>query len=409
MNLQEIRSWFPILEREVNGHPLVYLDNAATTQRPRQVIEAVQRFYETYNANVHRSPHTLSFEATEAYERAHRAVARFIGASSWREVVFVRNATEGLNLFAYAWGLSHLQEGDEIVTTVSEHHSNLVPWQFLARRTGATLRVVDVDDEGRWNPDDIRRELSERTRLVALGHASNITGVVHPVQEVARAAHEAGALVVVDAAQSLPHLPVNVQALGADVLVASGHKMLGPMGIGLFWARREVLEEMDPFLYGGNMIQTVTLQEATWNELPWKFEAGTPNVAGAVGLEAALQVLEKVGMEAIYQHEVVLTTYALERLAAIPDVEVYGPRDVHDRIGVISFNLRGIHPHDVAYVLDQQGVAVRSGHHCAQPLLERLGAGNTVRASFYLYNTKEDVDRWIEALQRVRTILGVSS
>lgn len=408
MNLAEIRSWFPILEREVNGHPLVYLDNAATTQRPRQVVEAVARFYTAHNANVHRSPHTLSFEATEAYERAHRTVARFIGAASWREVVFVRNATEGLNLFAYAWGLSRLKPGDEILTTVSEHHSNLIPWQFLARRTGATLRVVDVDDEGRWSAEAVREVLSERTRIVALGHASNITGVVHPVEAVVEAAHAVGAHVVIDAAQSLPHLPVNVQELGVDVLVASGHKMLGPMGIGIFWARRDLLEEMDPFLYGGDMIQTVTLEAATWNELPWKFEAGTPNVAGAVGLDAAVRVLEQVGMEAIYRHEVELTAYALQRLQELPEVELYGPRTTEHRIGVISFNLRGIHPHDVAYVLDQMGVAVRSGHHCAQPLLERLGAGNTVRASFYLYNTRDDVDRWIEALQRVRTILGVS-
>ncbi len=407
MKVEELRRDFPILQRKVHGKPLVYLDNAATTQRPRQVVEAITRFYETYNANVHRSPHTLSFEATQAYEEAHRVVARWIHAASWREIVFVRNATEGLNLVAYGWALHHLKEGDEIVTTVSEHHSNLVPWQFVARQTGATLRYVDVDDTGRWDPDDLRQVLSARTRLVALGHVSNITGVIHPIEEAARLAREVGAVVVVDGAQAVPHLPVDVQALGVDVYVASGHKMLGPTGIGFVWARESFLESMEPFLYGGDMIREVTLEGAQWNELPWKFEAGTPNVAGGIGLAAAVTYLENVGMERILRHEVELTAYALERLKEIPGIVLYGPPDTHRRVGVITFNLEGVHPHDVAYVLDQEGIAIRSGHHCAQPLLTRLKAGNTARASFYLYNTREEVDRLVEGLHKALKILAV--
>lgn len=405
MNVEALRNDFPILQREVNGKPLVYLDNAATTQRPRQVIEAVDRFYRTYNANVHRSPHTLSFEATEAYERAHRVVARFIHARSWREIVFVRNATEALNLVAYGWALHNLKEGDEILTTVSEHHSNLVPWQFVARMTGARVKYVPVDDEGRWTPDDVRKLLTSRTRIVALGHVSNITGIIHPVKEAAILAKEVGALVVVDGAQAVPHIPVDVQDLGVDVYVASGHKMLGPTGIGFLWAREDLLETMEPFLYGGDMISEVTLEGAKWNELPWKFEAGTPNIAGGIGLAAAVEYLESAGMEAILAHEVDLTRYALERLQEIPGVILYGPRTADRRVGVITFNLEGVHPHDVAYILDQEGIAIRSGHHCAQPLLTRLVAGNTARASFYLYNTREEIDRFIAALLKAAQVL----
>ena len=405
MNTEKIRQDFPILQRKVNGKPLVYLDNAATTQRPLSVIQAVEAFYRTYNANVHRSPHTLSFEATQAYEDAHRAVARLIHAPSWREVIFVRNATEALNLVAYGWGLHHLKEGDEILTTVSEHHSNIVPWQFLARITGARVRYVPVDDEGRWTPDDVRKLLSPRTRIVALGHVSNITGVIHPVKEAASIAREAGALVVVDGAQAVPHLPVNVQDLGVDFYAASGHKMLGPTGIGFLWGRKELLEAMEPFLYGGDMISEVTLEGASWNELPWKFEAGTPNIAGGIGLKAAVEYLEAVGLPAILEHEVELTRYALERLQEIPGIVLYGPRTAENRVGVITFNLEGVHPHDVAYILDQEGIAIRSGHHCAQPLLTRLAAGNTARASFYLYNTREEVDLLVTALKKAVQVL----
>lgn len=407
MKMETFRRDFPILDRKIEGKPLAYLDNAATTQRPRQVIEAIERFYREYNANVHRSPHTLSFEATQAYEDAHRAVARWIHASSWREIVFVRNATEALNLIAYGWALPNLREGDEIVTTVSEHHSNLVPWQFVAPQKGATLRYLDVDAWGRWDPDDLRKILSSRTRLVALGHVSNITGVIHPIEEAARLAKEVGALVVVDGAQAVPHLTVDVQALGVDAYVASGHKMLGPTGIGFLWARETLLETMSPFLYGGDMISEVTLEGATWNELPWKFEAGTPNIAGGIGLAEAVAYLERIGMETILEHEISLTAYALERLREIPGILLYGPLDTQNRVGVITFNLEGVHPHDVAYILDQEGIAIRSGHHCAQPLLNRLKAGNTARASFYLYNTKEEVDRLVQGLRKVQKILAL--
>ncbi len=405
MNVHKIRQDFPILQRTVNDKPLVYLDNAATTQRPLQVIQAVGNFYRTHNANVHRSPHTLSFEATQAYEDAHRAVARLINAPSWREVIFVRNATEALNLVAYGWGLHHLKEGDEILTTVSEHHSNIVPWQFLARVTGARVRYVPVDEEGRWTPDDVRKMLSPHTRIVALGHVSNITGVIHPVKEAAQLAREAGALVVVDGAQAVPHLPVDVQDLGVDFYAASGHKMLGPTGIGFLWGRAELLESMEPFLYGGDMIAEVTLEGASWNELPWKFEAGTPNIAGGIGLKAAVDYLEAVGLQAILEHELDLTRYALERLQEIPGIVLYGPRTAENRVGVITFNLEGVHPHDVAYILDQEGIAIRSGHHCAQPLLTRLAAGNTARASFYLYNTRDEVDLFITALEKAARVL----
>ncbi len=405
MNVQKIRQDFPILQRTVNDKPLVYLDNAATTQRPLQVIQAVENFYRTHNANVHRSPHTLSFEATQAYEDAHRAVARLINAPSWREVIFVRNATEALNLVAYGWGLHHLKEGDEILTTVSEHHSNIVPWQFLARVTGARVRYVPVDEEGRWTPDDVRKMLSPHTRIVALGHVSNITGVIHPVKEAAQLAREVGALVVVDGAQAVPHLPVDVQDLGVDFYAASGHKMLGPTGIGFLWGRAELLESMEPFLYGGDMIAEVTLEGASWNELPWKFEAGTPNIAGGIGLKAAVDYLEAVGLQAILEHELDLTRYALDRLQEIPGIVLYGPRTAENRVGVITFNLEGVHPHDVAYILDQEGIAIRSGHHCAQPLLTRLAAGNTARASFYLYNTRDEVDLFITALEKAARVL----
>ena len=403
----KLRADFPILRREIDGYPLIYLDNAATTQRPRQVIEAVSRFYEEQNANVHRGVHTLSYEASVAYEEAHAKVAEFIGAGGPEEIVFTRNATEALNLVAYAWGLWELQEGDEVLLTVMEHHSNLVPWQALRRLKGITLRFLDVDERGQLRLEELPKLLTPKTKLVGVVHASNLLGTVNPVAEIAEEAHRVGALVVVDAAQSVPHLPVNVKELGCDFLAASGHKMLGPTGTGFLYAKRELLEEMEPFLYGGGMIETVTLEDTTWNRLPWKFEAGTPNIAGGIGLAAAVEYLQGLGMEQVYRHERELLEYALEKLAQIEGLELYGPpprpQEVN-RLGIISFNLEGVHPDDVALVLNSHGIAIRSGHHCTQPLLRRLGIPHAARASFYIYNTKEEIDRLAEALEETKRI-----
>ena len=398
---EEIRPDFPVLQRRVNDRPLVYFDNAATTQKPRLVIEALQRYYEQYNANVHRGVHTLAAEATEAYEEAHKRVARFINARSWREVVFTRNATESLNLVAYAWGLRRLRPGDRVLTTIMEHHSNLVPWQQIARRVGAHLDFADVTDDGRLNLDDLFAKITEHTKVVTLTLASNVLGTVNPVPEIARRAHEVGAIVVVDAAQAAPHMPLDVQALGADFVAVSGHKMMAPTGIGFLWGREELLEDMDPFLYGGEMIHEVWPDRATWNELPWKFEAGTPNIAGGIGLAAAVDYLSRIGMDRVEACERELTAYALKRLLEFPGLTLYGPRDVQDRLGVLSFALEGIHPHDIASILDLHGVAVRSGSHCAQPLMRRLGVEGTARISLYVYNTPEEVDRAVEALRKV--------
>lgn len=399
------RKDFPIFKRLVNGKPLIYFDNAATTQRPIQVIEAVRKFYETYNANVHRGVHTLSYEATVAYEEAHKKVARFINARSWREIIFVRNASEALNLVMYAYALNRLRPGDEIVTTVSEHHSNLVPWFYLRDRKGVILKFADVHDDGRLNLEHLRSLITEKTKIVTVVHASNITGVIHPVREIGKWAHEVGAIFVVDGAQSVPHIPVDVQEIDADFFAASGHKMLGPTGIGFLYGKQEILEEMDPFLYGGDMIFEVTLEGATWNELPWKFEAGTPNIAGGIGLGAAVDYLTGIGMDRIYAHEQELTAYALQRLSEVKGLTLYGPRDTRDRLGVISFNIEGVHPHDIAHIFDEYGIAIRSGHHCAQPLMRRLGIPGAARASFYLYNTREEIDRMMEAIAQVQKLL----
>jgi len=404
---QEIRRDFPIFARLIHGKPLVYLDNAATTQRPRQVIEAVKRFYEETNANVHRAVHTLSHEATVAYEEAHKKVARFINARSWREIIFTRNATEAINLVAYGWGLWTLKEGDEIVLTIMEHHSNLVPWFMLRERLGVALKFVDVDEHGRLRLDQLRGALTSKTKLVGIIHASNVLGTINPAGEIAEEAHRVGALVLVDAAQSVPHFPIDVRRLDCDFLAASGHKMLGPTGTGFLYAKRELLEDMEPFLRGGDMISTVTLEGAEWNELPWKYEAGTPNIAGGIGLGAAVQYLSALGMEAVYRHERRLLEYALEKLLKIEGALVYGPHDFEDRLGVISFNVEGLHPHDLAGVLDEEGIAVRSGHHCAQPLMKRLGMDNTARASFYIYNTEDDVDRLIEGIERAKRLFRI--
>jgi cysteine desulfurase / selenocysteine lyase len=402
IDVTRVRADFPILQRMVNGHPLIYLDNAATTQKPRQVIDALVDYYTRINANVHRGVHTLSVEATDAYEASRERVARFIGAADSDEIVFVRNATEALNLVAVSWGRANLGPGDEILATVLEHHSNLIPWQRVAQATGARLRLIRLTDDGTIDLDDYRRLLGPRTRVVAIAHASNVLGTISDLGEIAELAHRVGALVVADGAQSVPHLAIDVTTLGADFLAFSGHKMLGPTGIGVLWGRRELLEAMPPFLGGGGMIREVWDDRATWAALPEKFEAGTPNIADSIAFGAALDYLDALGMSNVRAHEIEVTGYALERLASVPDVAVYGPADPRTRTGVVSFNLEGVHPHDAGTVLDEAGIAVRAGHHCCQPLHRSLDLAATLRASFYVYNSVDEVDALVDALATAR-------
>lgn len=396
-----LRRDFPILDREVDGKPLVYLDHAASAQKPRQVVEAMADYYYRHHANVHRGAHRLSAEATDRYEAARARVAGFLGAPSERSLVFVRNATEGLNLVARSWGDANLREGDEILVTVAEHHANLVPWQQLAQRTGAKIRAVGLTPEHRLDLDDLRAQLNERTRIVAVAHVSNVLGTAHPVAEIASAAHDAGALVVVDGAQAAPHLPVDVAALGADAYVVSGHKMLGPTGVGALWMREEILDAMPPFLGGGEMIRRVEIERSTYADIPMRFEAGTPAIAEAIGLAAAVDYLDAAGMSAVWDHDRALARYALARLRGMDGVTAFGPEG-EDRGGIVAFTLEGVHPHDLASALDAEGIAVRSGHHCAQPLMRALGVQSTARVSFHLTTTEEEIDRFVAALEATR-------
>ncbi|MEE9208102.1 MAG: cysteine desulfurase [Gemmatimonadota bacterium] len=407
LDIERVRADFPILGRTVHGQPLVYLDNAASSQKPVAVIEAVRDYYETHHANVHRGAHALSVEATEAYETARGVVAAHIGAGSPSELVFVRGATEGLNLVASAWGGANLGPGDQVVLTKMEHHSNLVPWQLLAERTGAELRFIDVTPEGELDLDDYRRLLNGRTKLVGVTNVSNGLGTINPVKEIVRLAHEAGALCLIDGAQAVPHLTVDVQDTGCDFFAFSGHKMCGPTGIGALWSRAEILNEMPPYQGGGEMISEVRLEGSTWADIPQKFEAGTPNVAGAVGLAAAIEYLQGLGMEAIEAWENEVLLYAQSRLDEVRGLHVYGPRT--GRTGVFSFTYGDIHPHDLATILDQHGIAIRAGHHCNQPLMDHLGVDATARASFYLYNTPAEVDALIEGLQIAASIFGLET
>jgi cysteine desulfurase/selenocysteine lyase len=401
------REDFPVLAREVNGRPLVFLDSTASSQKPRQVLEAMDTFARTSYANIHRGAYTLSEEATTAYETARKKVARFINARNVREVIYTRNTTEAINLVARTWADVTLKPGDTILITEMEHHSNIVPWQLAAMRTGAQVAAVPVTDDGELDLAAYTRLLEERRpRLVAVTQMSNVLGTLPPVEELIAQAHAAGALVLLDGAQSVPHLPVDVRKLDCDFLAFSGHKMLGPSGIGVLWGRRELLEAMPPFLGGGDMIREVHLDGSTWNDLPWKFEAGTPAIIEAVGLGAAVDYLSALGMERVRAHEHALTAYALERLAAMPDLRIYGPLSPERRGGVVSFTLGDIHPHDLATLLDREGVAVRAGHHCAQPLMERYNLPATARASFYVYTTSEDVDRLAEALEKARAVFA---
>ncbi|MFQ5855824.1 MAG: cysteine desulfurase [Anaerolineae bacterium] len=406
LDVHAIRQDFPVLHQEVNGRPLVYLDSAASSQKPRAVIEALDEYYRRYNANVHRGIHSLSEQASQAYEEARRKVGRFIKARSPKEVIFTRNTTESINLVAYSWGWANIGPGDEVLLTEMEHHSNLIPWQILAREKDATLRFIRVTDDGFLDLSCLDDLLTERTRLVSVVHMSNALGTINPVTEIGRRAHAVGAKILVDGAQSVPHLPVDVQALDCDFLAFSGHKMCGPTGIGVLYGKRELLEAMPPFLGGGDMIKEVFLESATWNELPWKFEAGTPAIAQAIGLGYAVDYLNSMGMEAIHRHEQEIVRYALEALSQVDGLTLYGP-PAEMRGGVTTFNIPGVHPHDVSTILDSEGVAIRAGHHCAQPLMRRYNVAATARASFYLYNVPEEVDVLIGALEKARVIFGV--
>jgi cysteine desulfurase/selenocysteine lyase len=408
-DVHRIRRDFPVLGRQVHKRPLVYLDSAATSQKPQVVIDAVTRFYAEHNANIHRGIHALAEEATVMYEKTRQHVAKFLGAKTARSIVFTRNTTEGINLVAHAWGRKNVKAGDEILVTQMEHHSNLVPWQMLAQHSGATLKHVPVTAQGRLELGELHGLLTPRTRLVAVTAMSNALGTINPVKEIAAAAHAQGALVLVDGAQSVPHLPTNVQDLDCDFLAFSAHKMLGPTGVGVLYARKEILETMDPFLGGGEMILEVWDDHATYNEIPNRFEAGTPNVADVVAFDAALSYLEAVGMNNVREHERRLISYALKRFEEHPEIQVYGPKDPALRGGVLSFNFRDVHPHDVGTILDREGIAIRAGHHCAQPLMRRFDVSGTCRASGYLYTTDDEIDRLVAALAKVREIFGVAA
>jgi cysteine desulfurase / selenocysteine lyase len=401
LDVEAIRKDFPILDTQAHGKRLVYLDSAATSQKPRQVIDRIVRFYEEENANVHRGIYELGEKATLAYEGAREAAARFIGAPSPSSVVFTRGTTEAINLVRFAWGRERVAEGDELLVTEMEHHSNLIPWQLLASETGATLRHLPIDDEGVLRMDLLPEYVTERTRLVALPLMSNVLGTINPVRRVADAAHAVGAVVVVDAAQAAPHMTIDVTELDCDFLAFSSHKMCGPTGIGVLYGRRELLDEMPPFHGGGEMIREVWLDRATWAESPQKFEAGTPPVAQAVGLGAAISYLEGLGMDEIRRHEKEMAAYAIAKLEEA-GATIYGPSDVEARGGVVSFNMSEVHPHDMATIVDQEGICIRAGHHCAQPLMRRLGVAATARASMYIYNSEEDVDALVGALAKAK-------
>lgn len=406
LNVEKIKKDFPILSREINGKPLAYLDNAATSQKPSSVIKAITDYYENHNANVHRGIHALSEEATQMYEDSRKNVARFIGADSQEEVIFTKGCTESLNRVAFEWAFENLKEGDIILTTDMEHHSNLIPWQRVTERTGAKLKVLPTDSNGDVSLSVFEKEITPEVKLVAVTHASNVLGTILPVKKICNLAKKVGAVVVVDGAQAAPHLRVNVAGLGCDFYCFSGHKMLGPTGIGVLWGKRELLEKLEPYEYGGGMIKQVEVKKSTWADLPEKFEAGTPNIAGAIGLSAAVDYLNKVGMENIQKHEEELNKYALNKLSEVPDLTVLGGKDPTMRTGLVSFTVKGIHGHDVAAVLNSEGVAVRSGHHCAQILHKKLGISSSTRASYYLYNDKEDIDRLVAGIKKAKRILG---
>ncbi len=402
MNPYEIRKLFPILDQEVNGEPLVYLDSAATSQKPAVVIEAIEKYYREYNSNVHRGVHTLGTKATDAYEGAREKVRKFINATSTEEIIFTKGTTASLNIVARSYGLANLQQGDEIAITYMEHHSNIIPWQQVAKQTGAILKYIPLQEDGTISLDDVRATVTNATKIVSVMQVSNVLGSINPVKDIAKIAHEHGAIMVVDGAQSTPHMKVDVQDLDCDFFAFSGHKMVGPTGIGVLYGKKELLEKMEPIEFGGEMIDFVGLYESTWKELPWKFEGGTPIIAGAIGLGAAIDFLEEVGLDHIERHEHKLAAYAMEKMSTVEGITIYGPKDAEKRAGVITFNLDDVHPHDVATVLDADGIAVRAGHHCAQPLMKWLHVSATARASFYLYNTEEDIDKLVSSLVKTK-------
>ncbi|MCG7345423.1 cysteine desulfurase [Sporosarcina sp. ACRSL] len=396
---KEIRNHFPILDQEINGHPLVYLDSAATSQKPRQVIDAISNYYLHDNSNVHRGVHTLGNRATDLYEGAREKVRKFINAKSTQEVIFTRGTTTALNTVAQSYGRANIGEGDEIVITHMEHHSNIIPWQQLAKEKGAVLKYIVLEEDGTVSLDKVREAVTDRTKIVSMMYVSNVLGTMNPIKEVTEIAHAHGAVMVVDGAQAAPHLKLDVQHLDCDFLAFSGHKMCGPTGIGVLYGKKDLLNEMEPVEFGGEMIDFVGLYDSTWKELPWKFEGGTPIIAGAIGLAAAIDFLEEIGLDQIERHEHELAGYAMEKMSSIDGLAIYGPRDPDKRAGIVTFNLDNVHPHDLATVLDMNGIAVRAGHHCAQPLMKWLECSATARASFYVYNTEEEVDRLVEGLR----------
>jgi cysteine desulfurase/selenocysteine lyase len=406
ISIPKIREDFPILKRQVNGKPLIYFDNAATSQKPNVVIDEMDRYYREYNANIHRGIHKLAEEATLAHEEAREKIAKFINAKHTEELIFTRNATEAINLVAYAWGRVNVGEGDKIVLTIMEHHSNIVPWQLLAQEKGATVEYVKIGEDYTLRQDEIHELIDDKTKIVCVTQASNALGTINPVKDIASEAHRHGAMVLVDAAQAVPHMRVDVKEIDCDFYAFSGHKMLGPTGIGVLYGKREHLQDMPPFLGGGEMIREVHTTGASWKDLPYKYEAGTPNIVGAIGLGVAVDYLRKIGMENVHEHEKAITSYAIKRMGEVDGLVMYGPSDVTKRVGVISFNLGDIHAHDLASILDEEGIAIRSGHHCAQPLMEFLNVPAMSRASFYIYNTKEEVDVFISALEKARKLFA---
>jgi len=410
LNVESIRKDFPILSSKMNGKQLIYLDNAATTQKPKQVIKAIEDYYKKYNANIHRGIYRLAEEATAMYEESKQKVADFISADGIEEIVYTRNTTESLNLVAIAWGEANIEKGDHILISEMEHHSNIVPWQLLAKRKGAHLDYIKINDDISLNMESLKEELEKKPKIVSLTHVSNVTGTINDIKEIARLVHKAGAVFLVDGAQSVPHMKINVKELGCDMLAFSGHKMLGPTGIGVLYAKKEILESMPPFLGGGDMIKAVSYHSAIWNDLPWKFEAGTSNIEGGIGLGAAIDYINKIDIEEINKYEKELTRYALERISEIKNVDIfgYGYENLEKRAAVISFSIKGVHPHDIAQIFDKEGIAIRAGHHCAMPLVKRLVSnGSVARMSFYLYNTKEEIDKAIDAIIKVKKIFGV--
>ncbi|MBC1466995.1 cysteine desulfurase [Listeria welshimeri] len=407
IDIQKIRADFPILDQEINEKPLAYLDNAATSQKPKQVIEALTHYYEFDNANVHRGVHTLAARATDAYESARVKVAKFIHAREVAEIIFTRGTTSAINLVVDSYAEANIEAGDEIVISYLEHHSNLIPWQQLAKRKGAVLKYIELEEDGTISVEQAQKTISEKTKIVALAHVSNVLGTITPIREIAAIAHKFGAVILVDGAQAVPHMEVNVVDLDADFYAFSGHKMMAPTGIGALYGKRELLDAMEPTEFGGEMIDFVELYDSTWKELPWKFEAGTPIIGGAIALGAAIDYLAEVGLANIHAHEQALASYAIEEMSKIEGITIYGPKDASKRCGLVTFNLEGAHPHDIATILDEDGIAIRAGHHCAQPLMKWLDVSSTARASFYIYNTKEEIDALIDGLKLTKEYFGL--